>query len=182
MSSADLLARLNPKITSYGARGGIPELTPLDIAAGLAGAPQNAQRTALAAFAGFPDPCLPGLIEARLVRLAKHEGWRGWEGTDRLRQIARIAVSEYCEPPRCLACEGRAIVYAPLPGNCLACNGSGYGRLRATQMCDAIGVSLSEWKAAWRYRYDRAYAIVAGWGSEALSHLARRLSTDDEMM
>lgn len=176
--SAELLARLNPKVTSYHPRGGLPELTPLDIAAALAGAPQNAQRTALAAFAGFQEPLLPRLVEARLWRLGKAEGWRA-DG-DRLRRIAKIAVIEYCEPPRCGECEGRAIVYSPQPSNCQACNGSGYGRLRASQLCDAIGLSLGEWKAAWRYRYDRAYGIVAGWGSEALSHLRRRLSEDDE--
>jgi len=178
MSAAELLARLNPKITSYHARGGLPELTPLDIAAGLAGAPPNAQRTALAAFAGFPEPLLPGLVEARLWRLAKAESWRA--GDERLGRIAKIAVWEYCEPPRCGECEGRMIVYTPQPGSCPACNGSGYGRIRASQLCDAIGVSLGEWKGVWRYRYDRAYGIVSGWGSTALSHLARKLSKADE--
>lgn len=171
--SAELLARLQPKITSYRPGVGIPELTPLDIAAALAGAPQNAQRTALAAFAGFPEPLLPGLVEARLWRLAKQEGWTGC--ADRLRRCAAIAVREYCEPPRCGECEGRAIVYTPQPANCEACNGSGYGRLRAAQLCDTIGVSLNQWKGEWRYRYDRAYGIISGWGSEAIQHLARRL-------
>ncbi|MGI8425030.1 MAG: hypothetical protein ACR2M4_00190 [Actinomycetota bacterium] len=138
--SAELLARLNPKITSYHARGGIPELTPHDIAAGLAGAPKNAQRTALAAFAGFPEPLLPGLVEARLWRLANAEGW--YAPPEQVRRIARIAVWEYCEPPRCGECEGRMIVYTPQPGKCEACNGSGYGRIRASQLCDVLGVSL----------------------------------------
>lgn len=179
MPTTELLARLQPNITSYRPGGGIPELTPLDIAAGLAGAPPYAQRTALAAFAGFPEPLLPGLVEARLMRLAKHEGWKGWEETGRLNRIARAAVWEYCEPPRCGGCEGRGVIYAPQPRNCEGCNGSGYGRLSASRLCDAIGLSLGEWKAAWRYRYDRAYGIVAGWGSEALQHLARRLSDGD---
>lgn len=177
MSAAETLACLNPKIVSYLPRGGFGALTPLDIAAGLAGASQNAQRTALAAFAGFPEPLLPGLVEARLWRVAKAEGWRA--GDERLGRVAKIAVWEYCEPPRCGECEGRMIVYTPQPGQCHACNGSGYGRLRASQLCDAIGVSLNEWKSKWRYRYDRAFAIVSGWGSEALSHLARRLRDDD---
>lgn len=178
--SAELLARLNPKTLSLSpmGRGGLPELTPLDIAAGLAGAPKNAQRTALAAFAGFPEPLLPGLVEARLGRLARAEGWRATQ--EQVRRIARIAVWEYCEPPRCWECEGRAIVYTPQPAGCTACNGSGYGRLRASQLCDAIGLTLNEWKGAWRYRYDRAYGIVSGWGSEALSHLAKKLSGDED--
>lgn len=175
--SAELLARLNPKVTSYRPGGGIPELTPQDIAAGLAGAHPNVQRTALAAFARFHEPLLPGLVEARLRRLAKAEGWRASD--ERLQRIAKIAVWEYCDPPMCEGCEGRAIIYEPQPVQCLACNGIGYGRLQAAQICDAIGVSLREWKATWRCRYDRAYGIVAGWGSEALSHLAKRLSRDD---
>lgn len=178
MSAAETLARLNPKIASYLPRGSFGALTPLDIAAALAGAPQNAQRTALAAFAGYPEPLLPGLVEARLWRLAKAEGWRA-EG-ERIRRIAALAVWEYCTPPRCGECEGRTIVYTPQPANCLACRASGYGRLRASQCCNAIGVSLNEWKkGVVRYQYDRAYGIVAGWGSEALSHLARRLSEED---
>ena len=180
MSAELLLARLNAKTQSFTSRGsGFNALTSLDVAAALAGAPQPAQRTALAAFAGFPEPLLPGLVEARLYRLAKSERWKGWEG--RLNLIARAAVWEYCEPPRCGACEGRAIVYTPQPSNCQACNGSGYGRLSASRLCDAIGVSLEAWKGEWRYRYDRAYAIVAGWGGEALSHLYRRLSTEEQV-
>ncbi|MDQ3565727.1 MAG: hypothetical protein M3436_16985 [Pseudomonadota bacterium] len=203
MSAAESLARLNPKIQSFISRGGgFNALTPLDIAAGLAGAPQNAQRTALAAFAGFPEPLLPGLVEARLWRLAKLEGWKNSREVDsgevdsesavhyplatshcfseRIRRIAALAVWEYCEPPRCGECQGRMIVYAPQPGTCLACNGSGYGRLRASVLCDAIGVSLGEWRrGAWRYRYNRAYSIVSGWGSEALAHLHRRLNEED---
>lgn len=176
--SAELLARLNPKTLSLSpmGRGGLPELTPLDIAAALAGAHPSAQRTALAAFAGFPEPLLPGLVEARLWRLAKAEGWRA--SAEQVRRVAKLAVMEYCEPPRCGGCEGRAIVYTPQPTNCEACNGSGYGRLRASQLCDAVGVSLNEWKGTWRYRYDRAYGIVSGWGSEALTHLRRRLSEE----
>lgn len=186
MSSAEILARLNPKTQSYLAlTANFGALTPLDLAAALAGAikgqrlPESAQRTALAAFAGFPEPLLPGLVEARLYRLAKHENWKGWEGTGRLNRIARAAVWEYCEPPRCWGCEGRMIVYTPQPRNCEGCNGTGYGRLSASRLCDAVGVSLEEWKTVWRYRYDRAYAIVSGWGSEALSHLHRRLSTEE---
>lgn len=179
MSAELMLARLNPKTQSFLSRGSsFNALTPLDIAAGLAGAPQNAQRTALAAFAGFPEPLLPGLVEARLTRLAKHESWKGWEGTGRLNRVARAAVWEYCEPPKCGGCEGRAIVYTPQPSNCLQCHGSGYGRLSASRLCDAIGIDLAAWKGTWRYRYDRAYAIISGWGSHAISHLQRRLSDD----
>lgn len=171
-----------------------PQAHPHDIAASLAGAPQNAQRTALAAFAGFPEPLLPGLVEARLWRLADAEGW--YAPPERVRRIAKLAVWEYCEPPRCGECEGRMIVYTPpakgmlglpsnagiggqaQPGKCEACNGSGYGRIRASQLCDVLGVSLGEWQGVWRYRYDRAYGIVAGWGADALRHLHRRLGDE----
>lgn len=176
--NTEMLAQLAPRICRLDAvgGGGRPELTPLDLAAGLAGAPQGGQLAVLAAYAGQLElvPELCGRVGRALMRLARAERWRGMT-PGRLEVLARLAVREFVAPPLCDGCEGRRIQWTPKPINCEECGGSGSGRVPGYVVCEALGVDWLEWRGVWRGRYDRSYAIVAGWGSEALSHLARRL-------
>ena len=174
----ELLAQLAPRNARLDGAGGAgrPELTPMDLAAGLAGAPAGGQLAVLAAYAGQLElvPELCRRIGWAVARLARAERWRGMT-PERVEVLARLAVREFCAPPLCGGCEGRGIEWAPEPRDCSECGGSGLGRVAGAVVCEALGVEGEEWRGAWRYKYDRAYAIVASWGSEALSHLARRL-------
>jgi hypothetical protein len=176
--NTEILAQLAPRnarLDGAGA-GGIVELSPLDIAGGLAGAPVGGQLAVLAAYAGqwegIPELC--GRIARALIRHARAERWRGMT-RERLDILASFAVHEFCAPPLCIGCEGRAIQWTPEPRDCEDCGGSGSGRMAAAMVCEALGVEEWEWRRVWRGRYDRAFSICASWGSEALSHLARRL-------
>jgi hypothetical protein len=175
--NAEIIAQLAPRNARLDAVGGdFGALTPLDIAGGLAGAPKGGQIAVLAAYAGQWDqvPELCARIGRALGRLARAERWMGMT-TKRVEALASLAVREFCARPLCGGCEGRGIQWAPEPGDCEECGGSGSGRMAASLVCEALGVEEEEWRGVWRYRYDRSYAIVAGWGSEALAVLARRL-------
>jgi hypothetical protein len=176
--NAEILAQIAPRNARLDGAGGrgIVELSPLDLAGGLAGAPKGGQLAVLAAYAGQWDgvPELCGRIGRALVRLARAERWRGMS-RERVEVLVSFAVHEFCAPPLCIGCEGRAIQWTPEPRDCEECGGVGSGRMAGSVVCEALDVEEGEWRRVWKYRYDRAYAIVASWGSEALSHLARRL-------
>lgn len=174
----ELLAQLAPRNARLDGAGGagVPELTPMDIASGLAGAPQGGQLAVLAAYAGQLEvvPELCGRVGRAVMRLARAERWRGMTPR-RVEVLARLAVREFVAPPLCDGCEGRRIQWTPEPRDCEDCGGSGSGRVPGYVVCEALGVEEREWRGEWRYRYDRAFSICAGWSSEALSHLSRRL-------
>lgn len=173
----ELLAQLAPRNARLDGAGGggIVELSPMDIAGGLAGAPIGGQLAVLAAYAGQCEvvPELCARIARAVMRLARAERWRGMTQR-RLEVLARFAVREFVAPPLCDGCEGRGIEWTPEPRDCEECGGSGSGRMPGTMVCEALEVEGEEWRV-WGYRYDRAYAICASWSSEALSHLAKRL-------
>jgi hypothetical protein len=176
--NTEILAQLAPRNARLDGAGGAgrPELTPQDLAAGLAGAPQGGQLAVLAAYAGqwevVPELCTR--IGRAVTRLARAERWKGMT-PGRVEVLARLAVREFIAPPLCGGCEGREVQWTPKPVNCEECGGSGKGRVAGSVVCEALGVDGEEWRGVWRQRYDRSFAICAGWGSEALSHLARRL-------
>ncbi|MGH9168433.1 MAG: hypothetical protein ACRD02_11480 [Acidimicrobiia bacterium] len=174
------LAQLGPKVARLDAAGGgwgAAELSPLDIAAGLAGAPQGAQITALVCYAGQWDmlPELCARVTRAVLRLGRAEGWKGLTLT-RATAMASLAVRELAAPPLCGSCEGRGIQWAPEPRDCEDCGGGGSGRLAASQICEALDLEWEEWWRRWKWRYERTFSIVHGWSSEALSHLHRRLA------
>ena len=174
----ELLAQLAPRNARLDGAGGAgrPELTPMDLAAGLAGAPQGGQLAVLAAYAGQLEvvPELCGRIGRAVARLARSERWRGMTA-QRVEVLAGLAVREFVSPPLCDGCEGRRIQWTPEPRDCEDCGGSGSGRVPGSVVCEALGVDGEEWRGVRRYQYDRSYAIVAAWGAEALAHLSRRL-------
>ena len=166
-SLARSLARLAPKIVQLESLGsGFGDLKPLDLAAALAGLPAGPYALARVAWiddvAGWRE-----LIEEARRRVQAGMDWEG---------VIALAVAEYCWPPSCRECFGRGeIKKKEYYGECMACNGSGYGRVPLASLADSCGVSGEEWKRVWAGRYERVYRLVSGWGSEVLSHLNQRL-------
>lgn len=165
-ASAKLLARLAPKISSMSPSSGHGDLQPLDVAAALAGL--SAGPYALARVAWVDDRTgwrnLMRLVQCRL-------GVGGnWDG------VIALAVAEFCWPPHCGDCAGRGeINKKEYFGVCQTCRGSGYGRVPIASLADNCGVTGKEWGRIWAGRYERVHRLVSAWGSEALSHLNRRL-------
>lgn len=180
-ASAETLARLAPKISCLTSLGsGFGELKPLDLAGALAGLPAGPY--ALARVAWVDDRAgWQALIEhvgAALV--AARYPMTGHPQGAPLRGVIALAAAEYCWPPGCQTCAGRGkIKKQDYYGECMACNGSGYGRVPLASLADNCGVSGEEWRRVWSARYERVYRLCSGWGSEVLSHLHRRLSEED---
>ncbi|MGH7534627.1 MAG: hypothetical protein ACREMG_03475 [Gemmatimonadales bacterium] len=169
-ASAEVLARLAPKIVSLTSQAsGHGDLKPLDLAAALAGL--EAGPWALAQVAWIDDrSSWRELVAEVKTRLRVSAAWEG---------VIALAVAEYCWPPSCGECFGRGeIKKKQYYGGCPACNGSGYGRVPLGSLADACGVSREEWRRVWARRYERVFRLCLGWGSEVLSHLNRRLSSE----
>lgn len=168
-ASAESLARLAPKIVSLSSEAsGHGDLKPLDLAAALSGLSPGPYYLARVAWiddvASWRRLCEEVKTRLRL----KCESWEG---------VIALAVAEYCWPPSCSACAGRGeIKKKDYFGVCMACNGSGYGRVPIASLADNCGVSSEEWRRVWAGRSERVYRLVSGWGSEVLSHLHRRLA------
>lgn len=169
----EILARLCPKIADLGSRGGLPELTALDVAAALAGLAPGPYH--LARLAWVDDHrAEPDLVRALCDEVSPPRRPGMGAGRPYLAALA-LAIAEYAWPPRCHECEGHGVLWTPKPKHCTGCHGSGSGRWSERQMAEAVGVSVAEWREVWRGRYERAYRCVSGWGSEVASHLHRRL-------
>lgn len=165
--SAEALSRLAPKIVSFESLGsGFGDLKPLDLAAALAGLPAGPY--ALARVAWVDDRASwGGLLDAVKNRLEVGSSWEG---------VIALGAAEYCWPPSCGTCAGRGeIKRKEYYGVCMACNGSGYGRVPIASLADNCGVSAEDWKRVWANRYERVFRLVSGWGAEVLSHLHRKL-------
>lgn len=165
------MAFLAPKIVSLDSLGaGYGELKPLDLAAALAGLPAGPYY--LSRVAWVDDiASWQRLIDEIQARLRVGFDWEG---------VIALAAAEYCWPPSCGACAGRGeIKKKEYYGECLACNGSGYGRVPIARLADNCGVSSEEWKRVWASRYERAFRVVSGWGSTVLEHLAMRLKDEE---
>lgn len=170
-ASAESLARLAPKIVSLESQAsGFGDLKPLDLAGALAGLPPGPYLLARVAWiddvAGWRE-----LVAEVKTRLRVGVDWEG---------VIALAAAEYCWPPGCSACFGRGgIKKKEYYGECMACHGSGYGRVPLASLADACGVSGEEWKRTWVSRYERVYRLVSGWGSTVLEHLRERLGEAD---
>lgn len=171
--SAEMLARLAPKIVNLGSFGyGHGDLTPLDLAGALAGLPPGPYY--LSRVAWIDDiASWQRLIDEVQSRLRRGSpcGCPNWEG------VIALAVAEYCWPPSCRDCAGRGeIKKKEYYGVCMACHGSGYGRVPIASLADNCGVSSEEWKRTWAPRYEKVYRLCCGWGATVLEHLRERLS------
>lgn len=190
MSAAEKLARLNAKNVRFDiGSGGIPDLTPQDIAAGLAFVPPGLGREVLIAV-GWPDGARPQEVMRIAAEMACAElnrqfeaatlaGIRHaiaiWEGGGRRRQVEVPQESSIRTIwPRNTAERLPAIVAACLseivnPHACHACHGRGTRvRLGLVVDCPACGgrgtVSVSDRKRAEMIGIDEATYRRNGWG------------------
>ena len=177
---AELLAFLTAKTQRFQVSpGGIPTLTPEDIAhaLGLIKIPEAALY-ARVKYAGDPGLEKLALAIRRWALLRKaNAAWR-IPRKDFLLDIARLVVWEDIDPHTCTTCFGRAEV-RPKSGPvilCNACRGTGRQQIRDCDRARLVGLSRSSWSDPWA---DRCREIQIGtvdlWKSIFLSSVGKRL-------
>lgn len=198
------LAKLNAKTQSFDdGRGGVPDLTPLDIAAGLAGLPKIYQEYAYIRFV-MPPPSKKTLCERAkdkgqasiAVRYESASEFNlGWfreqlkqhvEQTLHLKaQRSRtfdlavtLALDEQINPnlTLCQRCNGTGVKEYGGPA-CKSCRGNGAVRLTDAQRAKRLEVDKSNFTRKWRVEYSKIFGVLQDMDDRIYRHLKRRLNT-----
>lgn len=138
-----------------GGRGGIPEITPLDVAAAMGMAKLTYLESAIL-FVKYTGYGPLGLItDATAVYFHHHN--RSWFGDSTVRHVIRAAVGRLLGHDRCTTCEATGQDWSTgLPVSCEVC--AGYGVLPDNY----------RFKAPWQARYRIILAMLEVTEDEAL--------------
>jgi hypothetical protein len=181
MDPQELLGLLTARVQRFHlAPGGIPKLTPQDVAHAL-GMIHNDQARLFARvkYAGqlqYVDGLALHIRKLMLDR-AMDELWR-IHRKDFCLSMAYLMLAESIDPMCCTWCNGRAEV-KPEHGPvilCDACNGSGRRRLRELDRARLLGVTRQVWNNTWVDRYkDFKEQTVDKWEAMFEGALRKRL-------
>jgi hypothetical protein len=160
--------------------GGIPDITPADIARmlqGLAPGPFNAAMVKDSGDASCLGP-LERWLWIDAMWMAEQQEWPRSHGQAYCRRLAGLAVYEFVmpRPEVCSGCGGRG--YRVFEGNgieCPRCVNTGGEKLAPEMRADLAGIPLKSWLAGWSERYEEVHLTVLDWHSVAMRHLARAL-------
>jgi hypothetical protein len=194
---------LTPRSTSDVGRVGIAatgqHLTPEDIKHALGGLPVRPFRFGMAAFLGdrYSWTMLEGFVVELLRWQADAGGWiTKRQHVEILNRMAQLMVWEAVSaqsrnetlPGEMPMPKGSAAILCPLclgrgtdvHGRiCSVCGGSRRFVLDDSKRADAIGMHRSNWSRTWRDRYAEAMEHPRRWEAQAISHVRRKLRTED---
>lgn len=121
-------------------------------------------------------------------------------GQQQCRRLAGIAMYEVFSHKRCPECNGignKTFVlhasptlilsqsFEPISAKdgkvqCVVCFGGGKIKMSARRRADLGGFARTTWARRWSKRYEVIHSTLAGWLSEAHSHLARNLKKNNQ--
>lgn len=150
------LAMLNPHTVQFGlGRGGIPEITPLDVAAAMGMAKLSSLESAIL-LVKWADQGKPGHIRAATM-LEIERSHREWIGSGLVQHVVRAAVGRLLGHDRCESCEATGQDWGGgLPVDCNHCAGSG------------VLPDSHRFAAPWQARYRLILAMLEVTEDEAL--------------
>ena len=201
MRAEQALAKLKVKTVRFDTGvGGIADLTPEDIAAGLAGCEPGPYYLGLYKYSGDRSvlDVLERYVFAAIGNLALEkkviteerfklmavylECWHKGNGSplndkqrklcSTLHQLARLLVDEVHRENRCRTCKGTGIYqYRP----CRGCNGSGRKEPSAREQAKFVNLHVESWLEKWQPFYTKCLPLLYGWEQIVLGHLQRKL-------
>lgn len=183
ISPTAALLKLNVRLAAREViSGGIPEYTPADIAAALAGLDRMPYLLGLAAINHQQEvvPELERLLWQELAGVAATNRWLISVGIPRTRYLAQMALYEAINPPRCRACKGKGHVYPPNSAvvECVACEGTGNGVISVYVRAKWMKVRKETWNNVWRDRYERhAVWRIREYEAQIIRHLRQKLGS-----
>jgi len=173
----ELLKLLNPKsIRMDGAGGGIPMLTVDDVNAACAGADQLGLDILLAKICSDrqqQDKTFDRLY-LEILSIASNHHWKiKGERTDKLKRLTQLIIYELIESPRCPKCHG--VQYNRNMKPCMACQGTGYYRIKDSQRAKVLGINRSTWNRVWSFRYAQVLSNISQHETAALDSMSKKL-------
>lgn len=159
--------------TFGGIPGGIPEITPADVAHGVGRVRDPVGRDLTLYLWASQTELEPAVVRGLLVRLSSLCADRGWRvrqaGT--LRGLIRAALTEMRKPRHCGRCRGSG-TRGGKP--CDLCMGEGQRAYTDRQRARAAGLPWETFRA-WAGRYPDVYAVVEDCERAAIKDIRRAL-------
>lgn len=168
----EIYTLLNPKVANYNGTGGIPAITPEDVAACLGRIEIAGPGLLVRAMSGDAT-CYKPLTQVfgqHLAHLAMLKHWKTgpsfWAHFDGLRDCV---LHYYILPDTCRRCRGHGHITQRDTQRvvCPVCEGAGHKDVRESDKARAAGIPWASWSDTWADRYVDARAILAGWEEQA---------------
>lgn len=176
----ELLGMLTPHgIRMDGAHGGIPRLTPQDVAAamGMGEIPEEQGHLLLVKYCGDNTP-IHKLWASWFMRVMEKKQFEGWKSDKpgRFEAMSRFTLNETLSDNLCPVCCGRATVWAGnLEQSCKRCEGSGKSHQTPRMAAVALGVALSAFQKTWVPRFAWCRSELMIWEANAIAGVSRAL-------
>lgn len=179
----EIYTLLNAKAVNYNGTGGIPDITPEDVAACLGRIPITGPALLVRTMSGDYS-CLAGLTQAfrqHVAHLAMIKRWKtGPSFPGHFDGLCESALHYFIIPNTCGRCRGRGSValrtlqIVPCP----VCTGVGHREPRESDKARTAGIPWATWDDTWADRYVMARSILSDWEDQA-DRATRRLWRPD---
>lgn len=179
----EIYTLLNPKVANYNGTGGVPSLTPEDVAACL-GRIEIAGPALLVRAMSGDATCYKPLLQIfrqSVAHMAMLKHWKtGPKYVDYFEGLVECVLHFYILPDTCRRCHGAGDVKLRTQQvtPCPVCNGAGHKDVRETDKARAANIPMSTWSDTWADRYTMARDILTAWEAIA-DHATKRLWWDD---
>ena len=178
----EIYTLLNPKVANYNGTGGIPNITPEDVAACLGQIPIQGPSLLIRCMVGDASSLAPlrQIFGQHLAQMANLKKWKTgptfWHHLDGLRDSVLHC---YLLGERCRRCHGRGHITQQETQRiiCPACEGVGVKEPKETHKARTAQIHIDTWRDTWGDRYDQAKCILTDWESQA-DRATRRLWWD----
>ncbi len=168
----EIYSLLNPKGANYNGTGGIPDITPEDVAACLGQIPIAGPGLLVRAMSGDPTCYKPltQIFGQHLAHRAMLKRWRtGPSFYHHLDGLRDAVLHYYVLPDTCRRCRGLGFITQRDTQHieCPVCEGAGHKDVRESDKARVAGIPWTTWDDTWADRYVDARAILVDWEDQA---------------
>lgn len=168
----EIYSILNPKVANYNGTGGIPAVTPEDVAACLGRIPIQGPSLLIRCMVGDSSslPPLRQIFGQHLAQMSNLKKWKTgptfWHHMDGLRDSV---LHFYVLPDRCGRCQGHGSVTLSTKQviSCPLCEGIGRKEPKETDKARAADIPWASWSDIWADRYVDAHSVLSDWEGQA---------------
>jgi len=179
----EIFTRMNARTANYNGTGGIPSISPEDVAACLAKikerGPSLLIRAQLMDDVAYRE--LRALFRQHVAHLAMIKHWKtGPKFAEYFDGLCDSVLHYYLVPDTCGRCHGHGHITrsdsAIIP--CPVCAETGHREVSERDKAKTAGIPISLWKDVWEERYTAARDILVAWETEA-DRVIKRLWWED---